>query len=206
MGRISTIALATLALLATATLAPQRAVAALVYEAEAPAFTLAVGESRTVTIYLKETGTNQVASDGGLFGAGFAVDRDAAATAAKVGLPVIAPAFDPAGSVDQPDRAGAAGNRLSSSATTGPVPGAGGLLPLGTVTLTGLSAGSATFNLVDFSAATDDLITYGASILDPAMGPGSFVVTVAVPEPGFTALLCVLGVAGLRHRMRTLRR
>lgn len=174
------------------------------------------GSNLTGNIYLKETLTNGsaslIASDGGLLGYGFAVDRvNGASTltgfannAALFSGPVFT---DPNGSATHRGGTGA----IALTAATGPNPDANGLILLGTISIA-VGSGSSSFVLGVHDNFFGNTLTntnvYDLDVSDTgytgaANAPFNFTVNAAaVPEPASVVILAIAGIGVLARRRK----
>jgi hypothetical protein len=175
-----------------------------------------VGESVTVPVYLREVvtdGTSSLlAAGGGLFGAGFRVDRVSATETPAVLMGLSAgPEFTPS----SPQPVSVTSGRLlefNLAANVPPVDLGNGVreVLVGTFTVgvpldPATVAGTTTFRVSDYDnyGASADLITGTGAVIDGPGGgsPAAAVFTVtSIPEPGVTVSGLIAGMALLKRR------
>lgn len=188
------------AAIAAMLLASSASAATLAFTASPAASTVAPGGTATINLFLLESGANPViAAEGGLFSVGFAVRRISGTGTITAFTPDTA-TFNvgPATSTGatQSTFYGEITTLVPYDSTVGPKPDAQGLIPLGSVTIQGLT-GDTLFEIGDISAANQTTTVLGLGSLDAGIAAGTF--SVVVPEPA-TAVL--LGAASLMLRRR----
>ena len=183
------------------------------------AYNVTPGQLVTVPVYLKETGTSLIASDGGLFGAGFSISEPVVTLngSTLTGIGGNATTFPGGLSGNSPSNNAtflAEDSGTNINATSGPVPDSNGLIAIGTVSFTGGAAGSVTdFTLANYSAPKTtggntltfdssydlDLTSTSPAYVGAASNPTTLVVTVAggIPTPEPTGCAIVLVGAGM---------
>ena len=154
------------------------------YVSSQTVFTATAGQLLTLPVYLKETTTSSslIASDGGLFGAGFSIDVLTGGST-LTGIAGFAANFPGGGFSPSPSNTStflAGDNFVGATVTSGPVPNASGLIEIGTVNVTAGAAGTASaLRLANYAypAATDGYTdTFDNSYnLDAPSTPPAFV-------------------------------